>query len=119
MISHYIPKSDFSNWDENIHTLTHAYNMSQHSTLKETPYFLFYGRHPKSPMDHFCNLPTSSLRADSVINELKRAYQIAAEYLQKSQQKMKERFDEQVSDTIIKVGDEVMYEKPKRKPGEP
>lgn len=64
MISHYIPDSDYTEWDKNLPAITSAHNTSVQKSLKEKPYYLFWGFDPVLPQDGALQLPTKSRTAD-------------------------------------------------------
>ncbi|KZP19221.1 hypothetical protein FIBSPDRAFT_714384, partial [Athelia psychrophila] len=39
-------------WAEWLHLLEFTYNATTHSSTSESPYFLLYGFHPRSPLDY-------------------------------------------------------------------
>ena len=50
MIRSYVDE-DQENWDMNLSKISFAYNTSTHSTTKQTPFELQFGRKPTIPID--------------------------------------------------------------------
>lgn len=60
MIKSYI-SAHHKDWDEKLESLAFAYNTARHASTKFTPYFLFFGRHPKVPANLFLESPIIAL----------------------------------------------------------
>src|ERR1700678_4132017 len=58
------------NWDEYIPMAELEYNCSEHTTTKETPYFLVFVQEPRTPMEMFYKInPTERGRTEKVWRE--------------------------------------------------
>ena len=72
-------------WKDKVQALTHAYNCTSSTTTGYSPYFLFYGREPRIPIDVEFGLPDTRTqeKLPSYVKNLKQtleeAYQIAKE----------------------------------------
>ena len=72
-------------WKDKVQALPHAYNCTSSTTTGYSPYFLFYGREPRIPIDVEYGLPDtrSQEKLPSYVKNLKQtleeAYQIAKE----------------------------------------
>ena len=63
MLRHYVnPKQN--NWDELLSSAEFAVNNAYQASIKDTPFYLNYGRHPRMPSD----LTLSSERKEAVKN---------------------------------------------------
>ena len=49
-LSHYVQENQ-KDWDQWIPYVTFAYNTTPHTSTKETPFFLMYGRDPEIPKE--------------------------------------------------------------------
>ena len=59
MLRHYVnPTQD--DWDEHLATAQFAYNNAWQESIKETPFFLNYGCHPRTPMSHGLSSPAQA-----------------------------------------------------------
>lgn len=60
MLAKYV-NDEQSDWDEKINSMLFAYRTSIHSSTKETPFYLVYGRQPRLPVD--LALPTGPVES--------------------------------------------------------
>ena len=56
MLRHFVNKSTYDNWDENLPLAEFAHNNAKSSATGQTPFFICYGTHPRLPVQ----LPTES-----------------------------------------------------------
>ena len=57
-------------WDEFTDLATAAYNFVPNVTLKESPFFLMFGRHPNMPLNKLLSQATRYLGTDEGIPQL-------------------------------------------------
>ena len=81
-------------WNEAIPMATAAYNFFPHTTSKERPFFLMFGRDPLTGLEKLLGdtvryLGENSGRLDPTV--LKNTYQLAAQNIQKAREKAKEK----------------------------
>jgi len=94
-------------WDEHLAAAELAINNSTQTSSKETPFFLTYGRHVKTPLD--LALPQSTNQsAIDVVETLKDAHALAREKLIEAQQRQSKYANEHRADVSFAVGDRVM-----------
>jgi hypothetical protein len=74
MMAHYIPKSQFTDWDKNIPALVFAHNSSFQPSIREVPQFLMFRRKFRIPTDVSLKLPTPSIIADSLLGRFPLGY---------------------------------------------
>ena len=99
--------------------MTHAYNCTQHPSTTYSPYFLMFGRQPRSPFDFEMVLPVDVL-GDSCskaryVRKLKQrlnfAYKKAKEMSQKQAQKYKLSYDKKVKGSKLQIDDLVLVKR--------
>ena len=101
-------------WDEHIEEVLFAYRTNKHSTTKQTPFYLTYGREAILPIDEI----EESLEVENIeLSTLKRIYEIVnleekreetLEVIGESQDKQKERYDKKVKEVRFLIGDQVL-----------
>lgn len=107
-----------SDWDEKINSMLFAYRTSVHSSTKETPFYLVYGRQPRLPVD--LALPTGPVESlpedfEELIEQRCQSFlrlnirrEGAAKNIKESQKSQKKYHDKKIKRTDIKVGDNVL-----------
>jgi transposase InsO family protein len=94
MLACYVNKEP-EEWDKYLPFVTFAYNTAIQSTLKECPFYLFFGRAPLLPNDITIN-PRYNTRYDDhnvYAEKWENAKKLAREHLFKAQTKQKENYD--------------------------
>ena len=102
------------NWTTKIQTLTHAYNCTSSQTTGYSPFFLFYGREPRIPIDMEFGLPApqSKETLPEFVRQLKKmleqAFILARETSSEQMGRYKRYFDQKHKCMKIEPGDLVM-----------
>ena len=102
-------------WTGKIQALTYAYNCTSSQTTGYSPFFLFYGREPRIPMDVEFGLPKN--REQESLSEfvrklkqtLEQAYEIAKGMNSDQMLRRKKYFDKKHKCMKIEPGDLVMF----------
>lgn len=106
------------NWSDFIPAITFAYNISEHSVTKASPYELVFGRLPRLPIDNVMNrnefIDPKSCKVDL---RSKESLEIIKTYIAKSQQSNKKRLDNHLAPSTFEVDDLVLFERPTRTRG--
>ena len=88
MMRHYVnPKQN--NWDELLAPAEFAINNAYQSSIKDTPFFLNYGRHPRMPKDFNADKPSKNPGVDNFIINIQNSINKAKLCLEKAQQRQK------------------------------
>lgn len=106
------------NWSDYIQALTFAYNVSEHSVTKVSPYEYVFGRMPRLPIDNIMERsefidptrPAPGILSSEAINNMKKL-------ITKNQLANKKRLDARLARCTFKVGDMVLVERPTRVEG--
>jgi hypothetical protein len=114
MLRHYVC-ADQTDWDFWLPMVEFAINNSWHSSIINTPYFLNYGRHPRSPTEFVLlaakwgREPDDRIPAvESMIQNMHDAISDAKLCLHAAQQRQKAYADTRTRDAEFKVGDQVL-----------
>ena len=83
--------------------LEFAINDSFQESIQDTPFFQYYGRHPRVPSD--IRLPEENPTAHKYLDNIDQAMQQARQRMQAAQQRQKRYADEHRSDLSFKVND--------------
>ncbi len=104
-----------SRWSQHINCLVHAYNCTKNDATGYSPYYLLFGREARLPVDVcFGTFPDGKgannhrQYVERMKSDLQRAYQLAMETAQKSQQRNKRMYDRKVKHQTLAVGDRVL-----------
>jgi Integrase zinc binding domain/Integrase core domain len=102
-------------WDEYIDPVLFAYRTNKHSTTKQTPFYMMYGREATIPIEEVEVI--SEEREDNAETILRRLYEIIKleekrdeiiEIIKEAQSKQKERYDKGVKQVKFKIDEEVL-----------
>ena len=101
-------------WDKFLPFVTLAYNTTEQATLKQTPFYLFYGREATLPNEY---VVSRRYQMTENHNEMyKQKWQLALEFartnLEKAQRKQKENYDVNSKLTEYNIGDSVLLKSP-------
>jgi ribosomal protein L21E len=113
MLACYVNKEP-EEWDKYLPFVTFAYNTAIQSTLKECPFYLFFGRAPLLPNDITIN-PRYNTRYDDhnvYAEKWENAKKLAREHLFKAQTKQKENYDKGTKTSNYTVGEKVLLRAP-------
>ena len=102
------------NWDTFLPFVTLAFNTTEQATLKQTPFYLFYGREPTLPNEY---VVSRRYQMTENHNEMYRQkWQFALEFarnnLLKAQVKQKEHYDNNSKEQTFEIGDFVLLRSP-------
>lgn len=99
-------------WRTSLPAVVHAYNSCVHSSTGYSPYFLFFGRHPRLPIDLAFGIDlekntkeTPRQYVQKLKTQLKTAYTTAVENMQKAAKRNKARYDQPARAVELEVGD--------------
>jgi len=114
MLRHYV-RADQTDWDTWLPMVEFAINNSWHSSIKNTPFFLNYGRHPRSPTEFVLQAAKRGREPDDhvpavkdMIQNMHDAIAEAKRCLQAAQQRQKAYADMHRRDVQFTVGDQVL-----------
>lgn len=103
-------------WDLYLTAAEFAYNNSENASTKMTPFFMNYGRHPRTPATYEGGLPdtSESYEVTEFVTRLKEHMLLARDRLLKAQSHQKTQADKHKRQHDFKVGDKVWVAKTKR-----
>ncbi|CAI5669579.1 unnamed protein product [Oreochromis niloticus] len=102
-------------WKEYVKPLVHAYNCTKNDVTGYSPYVLMFGRQPRLPIDLVFGLPVNAQKkshsqyVSDLKHRLEESFKIATSNAQKNAERNKTRFDKQVVDSTLNVGDRVLF----------
>ena len=96
-----------NDWDEQLDAAELAINNSTQASSKETPFYLTYGRHVRTPLNLAVPSSTNQSAVD-VVETLRDAHALAREKLIEAQQRQSEYANKHRQDVSFEVGDKVM-----------
>jgi hypothetical protein len=114
MLRHYV-RADQTDWDLWLPMVEFAINNSWHSSINNTPFFLNYGRHPRSPTEFRLLAAKRGREPDdkvpavkAMIQNMHEAVAEAKRCLQAAQQRQNAYADTKRRDVDFEVGDQVL-----------
>ena len=100
-----------NNWDDLLPFFCAAYNSSIHSTTLETPFFLMFGRDPRTLMDSVLNRNDPGLnipeRRESLFQDLHSAWESARDLIVEGHEVSKVIYDKKRRNVEFELGDRV------------
>jgi hypothetical protein len=114
-----------SAWKRLLPAAVWAYNTSKHSSTKETPYFLVYGRRPTFPNSATVLRPpaASQVSADDWrlhwTHDMSQVYEQVSQNIERAQAHQKAYYDKHHAAHQFKVGDTVLMQTRSEATGEP
>ncbi|KAM9999378.1 hypothetical protein ACTFIZ_002933 [Dictyostelium cf. discoideum] len=121
MLKAFIGNELYGNWGELLRCVLYSYRITPHVSTGFSPFFLLFNRQPTLPLDTTLNVNfySNSLRLDfaenyaqSVSNNLKRAFWFTQKNLAQAQELQKTNYDKGRRPTNIQVGDFVYLHTP-------
>ena len=114
--------SNQKNWDKNLRAVLFGYQSAPSDMTGESPFYLMYGRDPVTPCDvaliSSCEMSASVAENRAcVVKNIEIARHIAAQNIQRVQQKMKDLHDRFAEPTHFQLGDRVWVDTPKNRKG--
>jgi hypothetical protein len=108
MLRHYV-RPDHADWDKHLEAAEFAVNNSWQESIRNTPFFLNYGRHPRPPTltdlsGHMGEGPTAREQAQ----DLQERVQQAKKYLRASQERSRQRVNAKRREVHFAEGDQVL-----------
>jgi hypothetical protein len=111
MLRHFVsPRQD--DWDEYLATAEFAVNNAKHASTKASPFYLVYGRNPRTPAD--VNFPALEGKgkhapaADEFASQLALGTDHAKSAMQSAQARQKHNYDQGKPELALTVGDMVL-----------
>ena len=102
-------------WDQTLHLVTMAYNTSVHSSLKQTPFYLLYGRDAILPTENIKDRRVRLVNEEPKLDhEWQEALELSRKFLKKSQEMQKETYDKQTKIPNFKLYQTVLYKNHRR-----
>ena len=102
-------------WRKRLPAVMHAYNCSIHSSTGYSPYYVFFGRHPRLPVDLAFGIDLDASKRKSprqyvreMKSRLQEAYATAAQNMDRRALKNKTRYDTSAYAAELEVGDRVL-----------
>ena len=122
MLSKTTPPGGFD-WDDRLPYVLFAYRCSEQESIRESPFFMVYGRDPVLPTDEAlsksadcCYNNTDDYRSE-VLSNLQDAWARAKKNIEQAQKRQKKQHDRKVRMPAFAEGDRVFVFKPAAKSG--
>ena len=110
-----LPESSKTKWKDELQRMVHAYNSTPCRSTGFSPFFLLFGREPRSSVDLLfedLNVGPSRKGWKDYVREwqtgMKRAYQIASEVSRKVARRNKNQYDKRAGAAMLEEGDRVL-----------
>jgi len=114
MLRHYV-HSNPSAWEEMLPAVEFAYNTAKQASTGRSPFYMLYGRHPRTPAAFLQELPQQELARDATnpaavhwIRNAKTALEQATACLRKAQERQERYANQTRKEQTFKVGDQVL-----------
>ena len=105
-----LPADKKRKWPEYLPELIYAYNCTPHSSTGYSPYYLFFGREPKLPIDHVLGLGggKQEFEVEEWVTEhqqrLSQAFKLGSERMEKEASRRIERLNRTADETDLPIG---------------
>ncbi|KAI9553741.1 hypothetical protein GHT06_018990 [Daphnia sinensis] len=101
-------------WDKYLPFVTFAYNTAKQASIRETPFYLFFGREPIMPNDIKINRRYETYEDTSMMysHQWEKAQKLAKEHLFKAATRQKKYYDNNTKMVKYNVGDYVLLKAP-------
>ncbi|MCP4240224.1 MAG: DDE-type integrase/transposase/recombinase [bacterium] len=115
--------ADQKDWDQHVRLALYAYNTSVHAALGETPFFLMYGREPRTVTQAALGMESSAEPLsvteyrELLMRRIKQGHEMAAEAREKASRRMEARARDTRTPHEFRVGDRVFLHVPAVKRG--
>ena len=109
-----LPETQKSCWAKHLNHVVHAYNCTRHESTGFSPFFLFFGRHPRLPIDLMfgiegqTNHDDHSQYVEKWRKAMTEAYELAGKKSSEAGMRAKQRHDHFVRSTLLLPGDRVL-----------
>ena len=111
-----LPETCKSDWKSHLNKMVHAYNCTKNDATGFSPYFLFYGRHPRLAVDLLFNVGienqtekvTPRSYAEKWAKRMQEAYEIASQNAGKLAERNKLRHNAGLISPVLVPGDRVL-----------
>ncbi len=110
-------------WDRHLPHVLFAYRAGPQESIKESPFFLLYGRDPQLPTEAALNQPKTRYQVDlddyklELTDNLTQAWELAQTQIKKAQKYQKVYYDRHAKEPRVCVGDRVFIYMPSAKKG--
>ena len=91
-------------WPDHLPELVYSYNATPHATTGYSPFYLFFGREPTLPIDHFLGIETDDAWLENHHERLARAFRLASKKNEQQVLRRKQRLDEKGQPDILPIG---------------
>ncbi|KAI8513239.1 hypothetical protein Bbelb_098780 [Branchiostoma belcheri] len=103
-------------WDTHLPMVKFAYNTSEHSTTKFTPYFVMHGREARLPVELMFGTPTTAAApvqeyVKDLVDKLPTVFKLVADNTKQAHRRQKDLFDRRVYGDPFQEGDKVLLAK--------
>ena len=105
-----LPADKKRKWPEHLPELIYVYNCTPHSSTGYSPYYLFFGREPKLPIDHVLGLGggKQEFEVEEWVTEhqqrLSQAFKLGSERMEKEASRRTERLNRTAVETDLPIG---------------
>lgn len=107
MLRHYVT-SDHTDWDKHLWAAEFAVNNSWQETVRATPFFLNYGRHPRPPCLMDMGGQAEAPKSYAAVQNMEQRVRDAKKFMAAAQARSKQRVDTTRRDVQYSVGDQVL-----------
>jgi hypothetical protein len=107
MLRHYV-SPDHSDWDKHLWAAEFAVNNSWQETVRATPFYLNYGRHPRPPCLLDMGPNVKAPKSHAAVQDMEQRVRDAKRFMAAAQARSKQRVDATRRDVQYSVGDQVL-----------